>query len=288
MWGLVIALVIILVIVIAAYYAYTTAKGVVCRIPIVGSIVCPSAGSDPGDCSSLDKSDCCGKANTYCTDACKLNTDPDACWLSCIQERSCTESEAGCPQNYVVNVDAGEKCGDDSAGGSSCETACCKVQESYCEDNCKANTDPGACRVTCMTQRGCPASGTGSCPSYYAPNVNKGEKCGDDTTGGSSCKTACCDVQYTYCDDNCKANTDPGGCRVTCLEQRGCSPTGKCPSYYAPNVNMGEKCGDITTGGSSCKTACCDAQKDYCTQFDICWGSTDCEKQCMTQRGCTL
>ena len=291
MWGLIIVLIILIVAVLAVRTAWSKIRPALCKLPLIGKSLCPppsknsKCGSSQQGGSSNTKA-CCEKSNKDCTGACSANTDPDACWLTCMTQRGCGGDNLPCPADYVVDVGSGEKCGDESAGGSSCSGSCCKTQYAYCDDSCKANTDPGACRVTCLKQRGC--SATGACPTYYAPNMAAHEKCGDDTTGGSGCKDACCKVQESYCESNCAANTDPGACRVTCLTQRGCPTTGgSCPSSYSPNMAAHEKCGDDTTGGSGCKDACCKVQVPYC--LSNCAANTNptqCVYDCNTQRGC--
>jgi|688.fasta_scaffold06280_9 hypothetical protein len=136
----------------------------------------------------------------------------------------------------------------------------------------------------CNVVRKIPIIGTMIC-AYPSPT----SKCGSSGQGGDSGMTACCNLANEGCNSDCTSDTDPAGCRIKCLNDRGCSGAGICPVSYVLNVHSGEKCGQDIVGGASCATACCLQQTSYCTtecRSDP--SPNDCFSTCLSDRGCKM
>lgn len=285
MWGLVIATIIVLVLIVTAYAAYKTGTSFLCKIPIVGGVVCPGDDGLPSCKGDLDTDKCCKNVISQCTERCKANTNPNLCLYECAKQRDCADhldcSDFG---SFSTGLSNSTPCGDDAEGGATCKDDCCKAQATYCNGAAAGNSQ----KIQCMKDRKCDPAKYLSCSDFGTYAVDPGDSstyCGTETQGGTTCQAACCAQQKSYC-DSVSGNAQ----KYACMQQRGCDPDTylDCSDFGTYAVVAGNKntyCGTGIQGGDKCKSKCCAAQNSYCQ--GACLGNSGCVTQCLKDRGCT-
>lgn len=154
MVGWIVFIVIVIIIVVAVY----ATGSAVCKIPIIGGMICPTNNPSPTSQCGTDtqggtggKASCCQNAAGLCTTNCQSDTDPSGCRIKCMSDRGCTGGDVPCPTSYIINLAAGQTCGGPALGGSACKSKCCAAQQTYCN---RVALLP-ATRAKCMSDRGC-------------------------------------------------------------------------------------------------------------------------------------
>jgi len=188
------------------------------------------------------------------------------------------------------STSANGACGTKSNGGINEQVACCMEQTSFCQTMCKLDLDPNKCLVTCTKNRGCDPQTYLSCIDFGTFSAGSSNKCGSEGQGGTTCKSDCCPAQKVYCRDMCSVDLNPNGCLMTCLDERGCDfeSTGlTCEDFGTFSAGEGNKCGSEGQGGTTCKSDCCPAQKDYCRSMcSVDLNPNGCLMTCLDERGC--
>ena len=112
-------------------------------------------------------------------------------------------------------------CGQVENGGKEKLQDCCYENINYCLTSCKADGDPNSCLIKCLSNRGC--SDQLKCSDFgsFSTGLGNTSKCGTEFQGLDKCKPECCKSQVTFCKDSCKADLDPNGCLIRCMQDRG-------------------------------------------------------------------
>jgi uncharacterized protein (TIGR03382 family) len=191
--------------------------------------------------------------NEECDDgAANSDTLPDACRTTCTLP-GCGDSTLDTAESCDDgNTDDGDGCSGDCLSDETCGNGVVDGGEACDEGAANSDTDPDACRVTCV-----PAS----CGDAV---VDSGETCDDGNTGdGDGCSAVClaelaCGDGVVDGDEACddgvsNSDTDPDACRTTCV-RAGCGDG---------VVDAAEACDDGNTAdGDGCSGTCQEETSD--------------------------
>ena len=258
-----------------------------------------SAGSDNNQCGSevqggtQCKSECCPAQKDYCRSACRADLNPNGCLVNCLNDRGCDFNSTGltCDDFGTFSAGPDNQCGSEGQGGTQCESECCPAQKDYCRSACRADLNPIGCLVDCLNDRGCDFNSTGlTCDDFGTFSAGPDNQCGSELQGGTQCKSECCPAQKDYCRSACRADLNPNGCLVDCLDDRGCdsNSTGlTCDDFGTFSAGPDNQCGSKGQGGTQCESECCPAQNDYCrTACRLDLNPIGCLVDCLNDRGC--
>ena len=140
------------------------------------------------------------------------------------------------------------ECGSEGQGGTECKSDCCPAQKVSCRSRCSIfDLNPNGCLMTCLDDRGCDFESTGlACGDFGTFLAGHGNQCGGDGQGGTECKSACCPAQKGHCRSRCSFTSNPNGCLMTCLDNRGCdfeSAGLTCGDFGTFSAGPGNQCG---------------------------------------------
>ena len=186
-------------------------------------------------------------------------------------------------------------CGTVENGGIEKIKDCCYENINFCLSSCKPDEDPNGCLIKCLSNRGC--SEQLKCTDFgsFSTGLGNTSKCGTEFQGSDECKPKCCKSQVYFCKNNCKADIDPNGCLVRCMQDRGCGEeimldSIECTDLGTFSTGFGNtsKCETIFQGGDKCKKECCTGQVKFCRINCKADGDPNgCLVRCMRDRGCS-